>query len=933
MFSDEDDQDGQDYANDRLGRFRPEHRGHDDELDDFIEEDDLTDEEERYRRQEAREVARSRGEGFGAEAAKASGLDDEALDIMHAAFGTGEEYDWALEMEDEMEENALAEQTLELKDVFEPSQLAEKMLTEQDDVIRVSDEPERFQLWRQPYKHVTLTEEQFREEAAWISRMMPKRHVPENLREPFLRAVAKVLEFFVTDEVEVPFIFQHRKDYLIHAAKVPITPDPANPNAPEYVVSAEKLLNQNDLWQILEYDLKFRGLVEKRESLQRTYDRLHEQSGVADPLFEDMLPSAETMEELQDLQDYLYFQHASHLKDAKLMNGEANGTHRRPGSQKSLYERIRNGKVYGFVRAFGITADAFARNVLKDGRRHYTEDPTALPEDLADGQAVLDPPEFATGAQVMKAAKVMLAEEIAANPKMRRASRQAYYMAGVVESYRTEKGLRKIDDQHPYHEFKYLRNQQLSDIARQPEMYLKMLRAEEEGLVEVRIRLQNHEEFQRQLFNVFASDNYSEIADAWNAQRKDVLEMALSRLKVIMTKGVKDNLKSRCEDEIAAACREEYSKKLDQAPFKPAGMAIGTIPRVLALSAGAGVPGRDAICWAWVEEDGRVLENGKFTDLRFDEDSKRDFVELVQRRKPDVLGISGFTVETRRVATDIQKIVEEADLRGAEFEDPETGEEQSKKLDVVIVNDEVARLYHTSERAATDHPSVPPLTRYCIALARYLQNPMKEYAALGKDIVSISFHPSQQLLPQEKVTKQLETAMVDMVNLCGVDINEALSDQYTANLLPYICGLGQRKALSMLKAIGANVSVSISRTPHLSPLQPSWSFAKISTRVELSRAGPTWPEIEPPAGRPWSTRECGTTVRASSTSNTTARTQRPTTWTTRESTRRTTNSAGRLPPTRSSWTRRTSRPRRTKRAPAPWCGDCSRKTRRTRSTI
>ena len=46
--------------------------------------------------------------------------------------------------------------------------------------------------------------------------------------------------------------------------------------------------------------------------------------------------------------------------------------------------------------------------------------------------------------------------------------------------------------------------------------------------------------------------------------------------------------------------------------------------------------------------------------------------------------------------------------------------------------------------------------------------------------------------------------MVDMVNLCGVDINEAVSSQYVANLLPYVCGLGPRKASQLLKVINLN---------------------------------------------------------------------------------------------------------------------------------
>jgi len=48
---------------------------------------------------------------------------------------------------------------------------------------------------------------------------------------------------------------------------------------------------------------------------------------------------------------------------------------------------------------------------------------------------------------------------------------------------------------------------------------------------------------------------------------------------------------------------------------------------------------------------------------------------------------------------------------------------------------------------------------------------------------------------------------VDMVNLCGVNINEAMTDPYTANLLPFVAGLGPRKATSVVKAINANGGV------------------------------------------------------------------------------------------------------------------------------
>lgn len=799
-----------------------------DEFADFIEQDS-SEGEGREQEIEDEEVARTVRRGI-AGVKNTAGLDENSLEDLREVFGDGEEYDFALDLQSQADQDQGridpsdpdgVSKPIELKDVFEPSQLAERMLTDEDMQIRSIDEPERFQIARKPYKHLVLTDEQFKEESIWISNLLlPKKRLEADLREPFQKSVAKVLEFMITDEYEVPFIFQHRKDYLIHAAKVAVTPDPYNPNAPQYVVSAQKLLNQSDLWEIFDMDLKFRALVDKRNALQRTYENLTSFSGIHDEVFEEMLPVAVTMEELQDIQDYLHFQHSLRLADMAIANGTvANGTQRRPGSSKMIFEKVRNGNVYNLVRAFGITADAFAQNALKkEGRRQYTEDPAERPDEMANSDAVLDPPEYSSGSQCLRAAKAMFAEEIFLNPKMRKVMRQAYYTNGVIECFRTEKGLRKIDEQHPYYEFKYLRNQQLGDIARQPGLFLRMLRAEEEGLVEVRVRLLNYDNFKKRLYADLESDNFSEVADAWNRERRSALDLALSKLDKIMARGVKENMKTECENHVAKACREDAAKKFDQAPYKPKGEMLGTVPRVLALSHGAGTLGREAISWAWVEEDGRVLEHGKFLDLSVGDPEKgskdgadvEGFVELVMRRRPDVIGVSGFSTETRRLYDQLEQIVKSKNLRGAEY-DNEDGQETSDRLEVVIVNDEVARLYQTSGRATLEHPGFAPLTKYCVALAKYLQNPLKEYAALGKDIVSLSFDPSQQYVPEEKVLKQLETAMVDIVNMCGVEINEAVNDSYTANLLPFIAGLGPRKAAQLLKAINLNGGVVSTR--------------------------------------------------------------------------------------------------------------------------
>ena len=721
---------------------------------------------------------------------------------MEAIFGNGEDYDWALQMEDEEEDREREEAGIELKDVFEPSQLKEKMLTDEDNQIRFTDEPERFQLERKSFKNLQLSAEEFREEARWITNQIwPKKGLASDLQGPFGRAIGKVLEFFIVDEVEVPFVFQHRKDYLLHTIKTRNS-SRDDPDSTEYSISAEKLLNQDDLWRVLELDIKFRSFVEKRNALTRTFENLKARYDIEDPVIEEMTPEAATMEELQDLQDYLHFQYGPQLRELAAANGTAQT--KRPGSKSTILDRVRQGRASQFVKAYGISADQLAKNALRQGKKVAPDDDPQYPMDLADN--LLDD-YFNTGEAVINAARQLYSEELFASPRMRKHFRSSYYQAAEISCRRTDKGLRRIDDSHPFYEIKYIQNQAVADLVHQPELFLKMMKAEEEGLVEIKVEMPRRYDFRRQLYQEFESENFSDRAEQWRDERKKVLDVAYPKLEKVIAKSVKEVIRTYCQDEILRVVREEYSKRLDQAPYKPKGMILGTSPRVLVLSNGMGDPSRDPVFWAWVDDDGRVLEQGKFGNLARDETQRDEFVDLVERRRPDVIGVSGWSAETHRLVVDLENLVRDKNVVGSEFEDPDTGDWRTEPLEVVVVNDEVARLYKDSQRGHAEHPSLNPVTRYCVALARYLQNPMKEYAALGETVSSISFHPCQNLLPQDKLAKYLESAMVDMVNLCGVNINEAMTDPYTANLLPFVAGLGPRKATSVVKAINANGGV------------------------------------------------------------------------------------------------------------------------------
>ena len=416
------------------------------------------------------------------------------------------------------------------------------MLTDEDNEIRATDIPERFQIARKGFANVELsTEEEIAradEEAQWISNLLfPKKPLARSLAVPFQNAVGQVLDFINRDNLEVPFIFQHRRDYIIHERR---SDEDDYEQANQDDTQAARLLTQNDMWDVFQLDLKFRGFVEKRDSLHKIYNKLKTISNVNDAIIDEMLPKAVTMEEIQDIQEYLFFQYSAEVKDVKLMEAEANGTNKRSRVSRGMWEKIRASRAYNFVRAIGITPDAYAQTALGTGSRVYTEDPTERPDDLAD--SLLDPPEYDTAAQITRSAKAMYVEELTVSPRMRQFMRKLFYENGVFDCIRTEKGARQITEDHRYYEFKYLRGQDLQAIARKPELFLRMLKAEQEGLVEVKMRIQHSKSIREKMYSYIESSGYSEVADAWNIVRRELIDAAVVRLEKIIPRGVKETL-------------------------------------------------------------------------------------------------------------------------------------------------------------------------------------------------------------------------------------------------------------------------------------------------------------------------------------------------------------------------------------------------------
>ncbi|QPG73841.1 hypothetical protein FOA43_001156 [Brettanomyces nanus] len=843
MFSDEENEEqahpedeGEEGDDDLMeaSRKRQQQRaGMPGEFDDFIEDDELSeDDENRDERLARMRSARRAKHNFTA----GSQIDQDKMDELYEIFGDGEEYAWALEAENEdiaNEENgtelrdeasgetddvaaaASSEReestkspTKSLKDVFEYEELKEHLLTDQDQKIRVTDVPERYQLLREGIENYNLPDEEFVLKQQWIAEKIYEEKASsfqdqKAIWDPFKDSVFHVVEFISRDNLEVPTIWNCRKDYTLHTYRE------------DGQLRVQKLLNENDLWRIVQLDIEYHAILDKRTSVRKLFESLL----VTDPLYDEFIKSAKSIAELQDLHDYLSFVYSAKFRDSHEKkhhsdgDSDASNSKQRIHSRYNIFERIRSDIVYDVVKVMGITADHFGENVSSNTKLYVTEDPEKKPEEVIE-EAISKGSYFDTKEKALNSVKHIFSEELAHNPKLRTHLRLAYQNYATVDIELTERGRVEIGEKSPYADFKYAINRAMESFTYQSDLFLRMLEAESLGLLHIHIGLKSaYKNFVDQLFSFLSSDGTSDVSNAWNELRRNCLDLALGKLLPSIALGIKEKLGRDSQRLLFFDIRDKFLDKVDQAPFHPVSSAKGTVPRVLAMSNGDGK--RDAAVLAvTMDYDGSLVESVKFEENFRESEFEKKLIALIQRFKPEVIAISGYTPEVSYFFKHVQELVQLNKLTVETDAVPESNDEYKQDddlkqesesnlipLPVIYVPDETARVFEHSQRAKEEFGDKPRVAKFCVGLARYVQSPLLEYISLGEAISSVSVHKYQDLLPAEKFRFATETIFVDMTCLVGVKLNDAVRSQYMSQIVQFIAGLGPRKAAGVVKGI------------------------------------------------------------------------------------------------------------------------------------
>ncbi|GMR43278.1 hypothetical protein PMAYCL1PPCAC_13473 [Pristionchus mayeri] len=873
-FGDDDDE-PQSSRREPMRADSPDRSGSDsDEGDNFIEyeQDERRGMKQRNRKRKEMNFA----EGALDEARDIFGVEDFNFDEFYEEGAEGDVADEEEEYEDDFEgedrprarrpraDKVKARETL--LDTMEPSELEKGYFAAEDKQIQQKDIPERFQV-----RHVKVTEaseEEIELEAAWIyahafkDRPLTKQddHTLSVLQneglteEDFTRIdeeapvrIKETLKFFRNSNFEVPFIGFYRKEGIAD------------------------LLQINDLWKVYKWDSKWCHLLNRRNKLIALMRRMQtylDESGeqhhhpLTDPDFYDV-EAVQTNESLADVQTQFQlfygpdlakmteWEHQRRL-ESEAMDEDGEGAERPEGgivsakykqaTRKDKYQMCVEYGLGELVARFGLTPKQFAENL--DWRRHDVEQDPIDPFVAADDFITTS---FPTADDVIKGAQFMLAKQISREPLVRTRMRDHYRRRATISVKPTAKGRETMDDGHPMWRKRYIKEKPIGDLEGDDYLQYHLLR--ESGVLDVRIEVDKAADVEMKMTLLetvlseqpFHRDEYSEVAEAWNGLRQQVVEMALKEmlfpeLKVELEK----KLLEEAKEFVVKRCSETMCNRLSTSSYKPPKKLDGDDDdeeneregevRVLGVVYSTE---RDEVSFgALIDQDGVVIDSIRLPYLMNrrgpqEERQKREDMEklkrFVNKHQPHVIAVAGENLQARFVKGDMEKIV--MDL----FQENKL----TSNIQVVIHDNDAAKVYMQSKQAVAEHPDYPPNLRQALSLARCLLDPLVEYSHLyntDEDIFCLSLHPLQADVPKEDLQEAVMLELINRVNEVGVDINKCVEFSHHSGLLQFVCGLGPRKASYLLKTIRQNSSCLESRTKLV-------TLCKIGPKVFMNCSG------------------------------------------------------------------------------------------------
>lgn len=673
--------------------------------------------------------------------------------------------------------------------VFEPAAIKEHFLEERDEQIRTTDIPERLQLW-EGFKAAEGTS--LLEEAAWICQ-----HYLKNLEayqkdfEPnrihYEEKIHNVLTLMLEESLEVPFIAEHRKDY--------------------FADRDHKGIKAVDLWRIMDWHDCWVKFVQRRELLRK----LCQEQDMSHVVNTEQINEIHTIPELDDWFTYV----ARHQPVGSVK--------RRPVTRR-LHTACQEHEIDKVAARIGLTAVSFGDNLARGYQKDKPQTESLTPQQVAELFVVQEHFLFETPTKVLDSAVKLLAQDIGTHPLVRK------YLRAELESMRAEDerldmrfkttatsdGLRVVHTHHRYFCVRQLEDKPANCLAH--DEYLLLQKAKREKLIDVEVSFSPDavQRLKEQMAISFLDHDTSnpdteETQKMWNSLRTRVLDDAIDAwLLPGYMQDRRKQLESDAQASVIASCTEKIRDRALAGKYCADLKDLESdAPLPEAYTIMACCHSEDAMeptSLVVLDENLEVKDHMILGHNRSNSNYHRSIQAFIEKNMPHVIAVGTSTMRAVDFQEDLLKIA-------LVLEQQQRCPPGFKRIHVCFCNDDLASIFRQSPRAKTEFGRThqyKPLTLQAIALGRDLADPLIEVCNLARDpdeLLCLSLHDLQQSVNRVELLKSLDRALIDVVNMVGVDFNLLMRNTFRDGPLQYVAGLGPRKALALRQGVALSGGV------------------------------------------------------------------------------------------------------------------------------
>ena len=357
--------------------------------------------------------------------------------------------------------------------------------------------------------------------------------------------------------------------------------------------------------------------------------------------------------------------------------------------------------------------------------------------------------------EALQGARDIIAEWINENIYVRKQLRRVYQRKAAV----TTKVVKSKKDDEQAQKFQQYFDWSESLLKAPSHRLLAMLRAENEGFIKIKIKIENDEAIAMVSEIIIKTDNDS------TPHLRLAIEDSFKRL---LAPAISNEALQEAKAKADANSIQVFANNLSQLLLAP---PLGE-KRILAIDPGFR-SGCKVVC---LDEKGDLLYNETIyphAPQREDAIAMKKIRSMVNAYKIDAISIGNGTA-SRETEFFIKKIA---------FD---------KSVQVFMVSEAGASVYSASKIAREEFPNFDVTVRGSVSIGRRLSDPLAELVKIDPKAIGVGQY--QHDVDQQKLKEELDSTVIRCVNSVGININTA-----SKHLLSYVSGIGEKLAENIVQ--------------------------------------------------------------------------------------------------------------------------------------